>query len=84
MSPNFILIVVGIVLIFVGLAKLRSGADGFSLRNIGFNIGSTNTQTNKVGNVTPTAETKSNKPDRVGLAIAAIGLITALIGLFKD
>ena len=83
MSPNFILIIVGIVLILVGLAKLRSGGNGFSLRNIGFNIGSTNTQTNKVGNVAPRPEPKDKKPDWVGLGITAIGLLTALVGLFK-
>jgi hypothetical protein len=83
MSPNFILIIVGIVLVLVGLAKLRSG-DGFSLRNIGFNIGSTNTQANRVGNVAPTPEPKDKKPDWVGLGIAAIGLLTALVGLFKS
>jgi hypothetical protein len=83
MSANVILVIVGIVLILLGFAKLGSGVGGFSLSNIGINIGSTNTQTNKVGNVAPAAATKSNKPDWVGLAIAAIGLVTALVGLFK-
>jgi hypothetical protein len=44
MSINFILVIVGIALILVGLAKLRSGGDGFRLSNVGINIGSTNTQ----------------------------------------
>jgi hypothetical protein len=83
MSTNSILIAVGIALILLGLAKLRSGAGGFSLSNVGINIGSTSNQTNKVGNVAPAAATKDQKPDWVGLAIAAIGLVTALVGLFK-
>jgi len=80
MSTNFILVIVGIALILVGLAKLRSGV---RLSNVGINIASTNTQTNKVGNVAPAAAMKDKKPDWVGLAIAAIGLVTALVGLFK-
>jgi hypothetical protein len=83
MSTNSILITVGVALILLGLAKLRSGGGGFSLSNVGINIGSTSTQTNKVGNVAPAAATKDQKPDWVGLAIAAIGLVTALVGLFK-
>jgi hypothetical protein len=81
MSVNVILVIVGAVLIIVGLAKAGQSG-GFSLSNIGINVGGTNTQTNKVGNVTPEAA-KSGKPDWVGLAIAAIGLVTAVIGLFK-
>lgn len=82
MSVNTILVVIGAVLILVGLAKAgRSG--GFSLRNFGINFGGTTTQTNKVGNVT-LEPAKSAKPDLVGLAIAALGLVTAVIGLFKS
>jgi hypothetical protein len=82
MSTNSILIIVGVALILLGLAKLRSGGGGFSLSNVGINIGSTSTQTNKVGNVAPAAAAaKDQKPDWVGLAIAAIGLVTALVGL---
>jgi hypothetical protein len=55
---------------------------GFSLSNIGINFGGRNTQTNKVGNVTPEGA-KGGKTDWVGLGIAAIGLVTAVIGLFK-
>jgi hypothetical protein len=67
----------------VGLAKLSHGqSGGFSLTNFGINIGSTNTQTSSVGNVTP-AVAKSSKPAWIGLAIAAIGFFTALIGFFK-
>jgi hypothetical protein len=81
MSVNAILVIVGAVLILVGLAKAGQSG-GFSLSNIGINFGSTSTQTNKVGNVTPVAA-KGGKADWVGLAIAAIGLVTAVIGLFK-
>jgi hypothetical protein len=80
-SANAILVLVGAVLILVGLAKAGQSG-GFVLRNIGFNFGGTTTQTNKVGNVTPETA-KSGKADWVGLGIAAIGLVTAFIGLFK-
>ncbi len=83
MSTNLVLIVVGAVLFLAGLAKLGgSQSGGFNLSNFGINIGGTNTQTNKVGNVGP-GEAKETKPDWVGLAIAAIGLLTALVGLLK-
>jgi hypothetical protein len=82
MSRNSALVVIGIVLILVGVAKLGSSRGSFNLSNIGISIGSTNTQTNKVGNVGPVPPTK--KPDWVGLAIAVIGVITALIGLFSS
>jgi hypothetical protein len=80
-SANTILVIVGAVLIMVGLAKTGQRG-GLSLRNFGINFGGTTTQTNKIGNVTP-EPAKSSKPDWVGLAIAAIGLVTAVIGLLK-
>ena len=83
MSTNVVLIVVGAVLFLAGLAKLgRSQSGGFNLSNFGINIGGANTQTNKVGNVAP-GEAKETKPDWVALAIAAIGLLTALVGWLK-
>ena len=83
MSANVFLVVVGAVLFLAGLAKLGSGRNGgFKLSNIGINIGGTNTQTNKVGNVTP-GEAKETKPDWVGLATAVIGLLTAVFGWLK-
>jgi hypothetical protein len=84
MSTNVILVIVGIVLFLLGLAKLgRSG--GFNLSNFGITIGGTTTQTNRVGNIAPdaTAANRSSKPDWAGLVIAAIGLLTALVGLLK-
>ena len=83
MSENLVLIIVGVALFLVGVAKLGSSGGGFRLSNIGFNIGSTNTQTNEVGNVTSPAKAETKKPDWVGLAIAVIGLVTALVGLLK-
>jgi hypothetical protein len=81
MSANTILVIVGAVLVVVGLAKAGQSG-GFGLSNFGINFGGTSTQSNKVGNVTPEA-TKSGKTDWSGLGIAAIGLVTAIIGLFK-
>ena len=81
MSTNAILVIVGAGLIVVGLARAGQRG-GFNLSNVGINLGSTNTQTNKVGNVTPQA-TKGGKADWVGLGTAAIGLVTAAIGLFR-
>jgi hypothetical protein len=82
MSLNAILVIVGALLFLVGLAKAGQSG-GFSLSNFGINFGGTNTQTNKVGNVTPDS-TKGGKADWVGLGIAAIGLMTAVVGLFKS
>jgi hypothetical protein len=81
MTENTILVIIGALLILVGLAKAGQSG-GFSLSNLGINFGGTSTQGNKVGNVTPEAA-KNGKPDWVGLGIAAIGLVTAAIGLFK-
>jgi hypothetical protein len=83
MSTSLILIVAGVVLILAGLAKLGSSqSGGFNLSNFGINIGGRNTQTNRVGNVTPDAA-KATKPDWVGIAIAGMGLLSALVGLLK-
>jgi hypothetical protein len=81
MSVNTILVIIGALLIIVGLAKAGQSG-GLNLSNIGINFGGTTTQTNKVGNVTPETA-KSGKADWVGLGTAAIGLVTAVIGLFK-
>ena len=83
MSPNAILIVIGAVIFAIGLVKLRAGqTGGFNLSNFGLNIGSGNSQTNEVGNVA-TSPDKATKPDWIGLAIAALGLLTALVGWLK-
>jgi hypothetical protein len=81
MSTNAILVIAGAVIFLIGLARLRS-TGGFNPSNISFNIGSRNTQISKVGNVTGLAN-KETKPDWIGLAIAALGLLTALVGWLK-
>jgi len=78
MSENIILIIAGVVICLVGLAK----QGGLKLSNLGINIGSTNKQTISVGHVAPEA-TKSKKPDWTGVAIAVLGFLTALVGLLK-
>jgi hypothetical protein len=79
---NVILVVVGVVLCLIGLALWGSSqGGGLSLRTIGINFGSTSTQNTRVGDVT--GSDKKAKPNWVGLAIAVIGFLTALIGLFK-
>ena len=83
MSPSLILIVIGAVLFFAGLLKIgKNQSGGFSLSNFGINIGSTNTQSAKVGNITPGAGGEK-KTDWMGFAIAALGLLTAVAGWFK-
>jgi hypothetical protein len=83
MSENIILIIAGVVICLVGLAKLRSGqTGGFSLKNFGISFGGTTTQTNRIGNVAPEAAS-SKKTDWAGLAIAVLGFLTALVGLLK-
>ena len=83
MSENIILIVAGVAIFVVGLVKLRSGqTGGFSLKNFGISIGGRTTQSNRVGNVAPEAAS-SKKPNWVGLVIAVLGFLTALVGLLK-
>ncbi|MGB6174821.1 MAG: hypothetical protein WBF43_00420 [Methylocella sp.] len=83
MSENIVLIIGGVVIFLVGLAKLRSGqTGGFNLRNFGISIGGKTTQKIEVGNVAPEAA-PGKKPDWTGLAIAVLGFLTALVGLLK-
>ena len=83
MSVNVTLVVIGVVLCVIGLAMLGSSqrAGSSILQNFGFNIGSTNTQTNTALN--GLGGDKKSKPNWVGLAIAVIGFVTAAIGLLK-
>lgn len=82
MTVNVTLVVIGVVICVIGLAMLGgSQSGGLGLRNLGFNFGSTNTQTNTVGNIG--GADKKAKPNWVGLAIAVIGFCTAVVGLFK-
>lgn len=83
MSGNVILIIAGVVIFLVGLAKLRSSqTGGFNLSNFGISIGGMTAQENRVGNVAPEAAS-SKKRDWTGLAIAVFGFLTALVGLFQ-
>ncbi len=83
MSTNAFLIVVGAVLFLAGLGRVGSRQrGGFNLSNFGINIGGKSTQTNTAGDVAPSAA-KDTKPDWIGLAIAGIGLLTALVGWLK-
>ena len=81
MSANAVLVIIGVLLILMGAAKLGSG---FSSKSIGLNIGGTNAPTNRIRNIGSAPATVKNMPDWVGLAIAAIGLATALLGLFNS
>jgi uncharacterized membrane protein len=84
MSVNVTLVVIGVVLCVIGLAMLGSSQRaGSSLlqKNFGFNIGSTNRQTNTAGN--GSGGDKKVKTNWVGLAISVIGFLTAIIGLFN-
>lgn len=84
MSTNVILIIAGAIIFLVGLAKMGSSqSGGFSLKNFGITFGGSMEQSNKVGNVTPPAPEKPAKPDLTGLAIAGLGLLTALVGWLK-
>jgi hypothetical protein len=83
MSTNAILVIVGAVIFIFGVARLRgSQTGGFNLSNFGFNIGSGNTQSNSVRDVAPSAD-KGTKPDWIGLIVAVLGLLTALVGWLK-
>ena len=83
MSLGTLLIIAGTLIFLAGLAKLgRDQSGGFSLKNIGISIGGTVTQTTKVGNV---ARRRLNRTrlDWGGIAIAALGFLTALVGFLK-
>jgi hypothetical protein len=67
MSKNIILIIAGVVIFLVGLAKQR----GVKLSNFGIKIGSTNTQSIDVGNGSPDVG-QSQKRDWTGLWIAFV------------
>jgi hypothetical protein len=83
MSASSVLIIIGAAFFLIGLVKLGRGqSGGFNLKNFMINFGGTSTQTNTMGNVTPDG-VKGNKPDWVGIVIAGLGFLTALIGWLK-
>ena len=62
MPQGTILIIAGVVIFLVGLAKMGSHqSGGFSLKNFGISFGGSTTQTNRVGNIAPVPE-KSERP----------------------
>ncbi len=83
MSLSALLIILGAILFLAGLAKLGSRqSGGFKLSNFGIFFGGKNNQNLRVGNVAP-GPAKETKPDWIGLAIAALGFLTALVGWLK-
>ena len=83
MPHGTILIIAGVVICLVGLAKMGSHqSGGFNLKNFGISFGGSTTQNNKVGNITSVPE-KPAKPDLIGLAIAVAGFLTSLVGFLK-
>lgn len=83
MSMANFLIAAGTLIFLAGIAKLGSSHNGgLNLKNFGITIGGSTTQENKVGNVAPDIA-EPQKIDWSGIAIAALGAITALIGILK-
>ena len=83
MSFGMAFVIVGALIFLVGIYRMGSSQNGgLSLKNFGIAFGGSNTQNIKVGNVTPETA-KALKFDWIGLAIALIGLVTAIFGLFK-
>ena len=81
---NYVLLIVGIVVFIGGLAKLGQGQGGWSFGNIAANAGIGTGQTSPAaGSARPIAPAKK-APDWVGVGITVVGLIVALVGLFKD
>ena len=93
MSAKAILILVGIVVALLGFTQLASsprGAPnrGFQISNIGINTGVTHPPRSQFG---PRATGKSSSAtgvrpigaDWIGLVTAAVGFLTALVGLLR-
>ncbi len=80
MSGNIILIIAGVAIFVAGLAK---GRGGFKLSNFGINFGSTNAQSINFRTGTPELAPRK-KPDWVGLAVKALGFLTAVTGLVRE
>ena len=77
---NYVLLIVGIVVLIGGLYKLGQGQGGWSFANVKANAGL------GAGEPSPAPGGASAKkaPDWVGIAATVIGLLVALVGLFKD
>ena len=84
--------IAGIVLCVIGLALLlkpKSQSGGLNFRNFGITFGGTNIQVNKNNNVdhgtdgNKKTEAKWDLGKTIGLITAIIGLIAAIVSLFK-
>ena len=78
-----LLIVVGVVLFVVGLAKIGAGqSGGFNnvLKNFGINFGGSIMQVNRQGNVGSTPTNGKKDFDWSGVIIAALGVVSAVFG----
>jgi hypothetical protein len=81
---NYVLLIVGIVVLVGGLFKLGQGQGGWSFANVKANAGLRAGETSPAAGSTPASAPVKKAPDWVGIAATVIGLIVALIGLFKD
>jgi hypothetical protein len=78
---NYVLLIVGIVVLIGGLYKLGQGQGGFSFANVMANAGIGASQTTSAaGGATAPAK---KAPDWVGIAATVIGLIVAWWGYSK-
>ena len=77
---NYVLLIVGIVVLIGGLFKLGQGQGGWSFDNVKANAGLGAGGTSAA----PSGAPAKKAPDWVGVAVTVVGLIVALIGLFKD
>ena len=78
-----LLIILGIVLFVIGLAKVGAGQnEGFNnaLKNFGINFGGSITQVNRQGNVSSTPANSEKDFDWSGVIIAALGVVSAVFG----
>ena len=83
MALGTLLIIVGVVLFLVGLAKIgASQSGGFNnvLKNLGINVGGSITQVNRQGNVSSPPANGKKEFDWSGVIIAALGVVSAVFG----
>jgi len=77
------LIIIGLVLFIVGLAKIGAGqSGGFNnvLKNFGITFGGSITQVNRQGDVGSTPPSGKKEVDWIGVIIAALGVVSAVFG----
>jgi hypothetical protein len=78
-----LLIIIGVVLFVVGLAKIGAGqSGGFNnvLKNFGINFGGSITQANRQGNIGSTPASGKKEFDWSGVIIAALGVVSTVVG----